>query len=218
LTESKQFKDILQAVLDFDADRLQKTVEARLAEGVDPVVIIEQGLSPALQVVGEKFESGEFFLLDLMAAAECVQKVMTSQIEPRLKSSGTARKSLGKIVIGTVKDDIHDIGKSIVRSMLFSAGFEVFDLGKDVPTLAFIDKMKAVKADIVAASALLTTTMPMQREIVRSVVEAGMRDRVKLLFGGAPVNENWVREIGGDAYGGNAVAAVKIAKSFLKAE
>jgi methanogenic corrinoid protein MtbC1 len=125
---------------------------------------------------------------------------------------------LGKIVLGTVQGDIHDIGKNIVSSMLFAAGFEVFDLGKDIPASEFIEKAKEVGADIIGASALLTTTMPIQREIVRSALEAGIRDKVKLLFGGAPVTEEWVKEIGGDAYAENAIEAVKVAKSLLKLE
>lgn len=216
MSQDEQFYEIWQAVLDLDDERLRQAVKAKLAEDTDPLTVIERGLSSALKTAGDKFEPGEFFLMHLIGAAECVQRVMRSQIEPLLKDSGIKRKTLGKVILGAVEGDIHDIGKSIVAWMLFAAGFEILDLGTDVPASKFVSTAKETDADIIGASALLTTTMPMQREIVRSASEAGITKRVRLLFGGAPVSEEWVRGIGGDGYAKDAIEATKVAESLLK--
>lgn len=212
---SDVYDDLVNAVLSFDPDKITETTKKALAAGEDPIKIIEEGLAKALRTVGKKFEEGELFLMHLVAAAEPVQRVIKEMLEPEILKRKAERKTLGKVVLGTVAGDIHDIGKTIVGAMLFAAGFEVFDLGKDVPTEQFVDKAKEVNAGIVGASALLSTSLPMQREIVRAVVAAGLRDKVKLLFGGAPVTEEWVREIGGDGYAPDAVEAAKVAKSLL---
>jgi len=143
------------------------------------------------------------------------QTALKELLEPEISKRKERRKSLGRIVIGTVAGDIHDIGKNIVAAMLFASGFEVYDLGKDAPVEEFAKKAKEVDANIVGASALLSTTLPMQHEIVKAIVSAGFREKVKLIFGGAPVTEEWVREIGGDGYGENAVEAVNVAKKVL---
>jgi len=153
--------------------------------------------------------------MHLVAAAEASKKALNEILEPRIVKAKAERKSLGKIVIGTVAGDIHDIGKNIVASMLFAAGFEVHDLGKDVPVSEFIKKEKEVKANIVASSALLSTTLPVQHEIVKALVAEGLRDKVKVIVGGAPVTEEWVKEIGADGFGENAVEAVNVTKKVL---
>ena len=209
--------DILQAVLSFDADRVTEATKKALKEGQDPVKIVDQ-LTDALRVVGKKFEDGEFFLMHLVAAAEPVQRVIKEILEPEMLKTHSQRKSLGKVVLGTVAGDIHDIGKNIVAAMLFAAGFEVHDVGKDVPPEQFASKAKEVNANIVGASALLSTTLPMQREIVQKVTTIGLRDKTKLIFGGAPVTQEWVKEIGGDGYGESAIEAVNVAKKLLKIE
>ena len=209
-------EEIVNAVLSFDGDRVTETVKKALKEGQDPVKIVDE-LTKALRIVGKKFEDGEFFLMHLVAAAEPVQRVIKDVLEPEMAKKKEARKSLGKVVLGTVAGDIHDIGKNIVGAMLFAAGFEVYDIGKDIPPEQFVSKAKEVNANLVGASALLSTSLPMQREIVEGIVAAGMRDRVKLIFGGAPVTEEWVKEIGGDGYAENAIEAVNVAKRLLKA-
>ena len=153
--------------------------------------------------------------MHLVAAAEASKKALTELIEPRMAQSKSERKSLGRIVIGTVAGDIHDIGKNIVASMLFAAGFEVHDLGKDIPTDQFIDKSKEVNANIVASSALLSTTMPVQSEIVKSLGARGLRTKVKTMVGGAPVTQNWTNEIGADGFAENAIEAVNVAKKLV---
>ena len=209
-------EEIVSAVLSFDGDKVTATVKKALKEGKDPVKIVDE-LTKALQIVGKKFEDGEFFLMHLVAAAEPVQKVIKETLEPEMAKKQEARKSLGKVVLGTVAGDIHDIGKNIVGAMLFAAGFEVYDVGKDIPSDQFVAKAKEVNANLVGASALLSTSLPMQREIVEGIVAAGLRDKVKLMFGGAPVTEEWVKEIGGDGYAENAIEAVNVAKRLLKA-
>ena len=207
-------EEIVNSVLSFDGDKVTATVKKALKEGEDPVRIVDE-LTKALRVVGKKFEDGEFFLMHLVAAAEPVQRVIKDILEPEMMKKKEARRSLGKVVLGTVAGDIHDIGKNIVGAMLFAAGFEVYDVGKDIPSEQFVAKTKEVGANMVGASALLSTSLPMQREIVEGIATAGLRDKVKLMFGGAPVTQEWVKEIGGDGYAENAIEAVNVAKKLL---
>jgi len=218
LSQEATYEDLVSAVLSFDPDRVAKVTKTALDLGEDPVKIIDQGLTKALRIVGKKFEDGEFFLMHLIAAAEPVQRVIKDMLEPEILRRKVQRKTLGKIVLGTVAGDIHDIGKNIVGAMWFAAGFEIYDLGKDAPTEQFVNKATEVNANIVGASALLSTSLPMQKEIVKATVTAGFRDRVKLMFGGAPVTEEWTKEIGGDGYAEDAVEAVKVAKRLLGIE
>ena len=208
-------EEIINAVLSFDGDKITEVTKKALKQGQDPVKVLDE-LTKALRIVGKKFEDGEFFLMHLVAAAEPVQRVIKDILEPEMLKKKETRKSLGKVVLGTVAGDIHDIGKNIVGAMLFAAGFEVFDIGKDIPPEQFVAKVKEVNANLVGASALLSTSLPMQREIVEGIVAAGLRDKVKLIFGGAPVTEEWVKEIGGDGYAENAMEAVNVAKKLLK--
>jgi corrinoid protein of di/trimethylamine methyltransferase len=209
-------EEIVNAVLSFDGDKVTEATKKALKQGQDPVKIVDE-LTKALRIVGKKFEDGEFFLMHLVAAAEPVQRVIKDILEPEMLKKKEQRTSLGKVVLGTVAGDIHDIGKNIVGAMLFAAGFEVYDIGKDMPADQFVAKAKEVSANLVGASALLSTSLPMQREIVEGIVAAGLRDKVKLIFGGAPVTEEWVKEIGGDGYAENAIEAVNVAKRLLKA-
>lgn len=210
-------EEIINAVLSFDADKVTEATKKALKQSQDPVKVVDQ-LTKALRIVGKKFEDGEFFLMHLVAAAEPVQRVIKDVLEPEMAKKKAERKSLGKVVLGTVAGDIHDIGKNIVGAMLFAAGFEVYDIGKDIPAEQFVTKAKEVKANILGASALLSTSLPVQREIVEGIVAAGLRDKVKLMFGGAPVTEEWVKEIGGDGYAENAMEAVNVAKRLLGIE
>ena len=218
MPEEAVYEDIVNAVLSFDSDKVTEATNKALSLGEDPVKIVEDGLMKALRIVGKKFEDGEFFLMHLVAAAEPVQRVIKEILEPEIVKRKAQRKTLGRIVLGTVAGDIHDIGKNIVGAMWFAAGFEIHDIGKDVPTEQFIAKAKEVEANILGASALLSTSLPMQMEIVNAVAAAGMRDKTKLMFGGAPVAEEWTREIGGDGYAENAVEAVRVAKKLLGIE
>jgi len=215
LSKESIYEELANSVLSFDADKVVQASKKALEAKLNPTEIIENGLAKGLKIIGKKFEDGELFLMHLVAAAEAVKKTLSEVLEPELAKSKAERRTLGKVVIGTVEGDIHDIGKNIVAAMLFAAGFDIHDLGKDVPVEGFIKKTKEVKANIVGASALLSTTLPVQHEIVKALVAEGMRDKVKVMVGGAPVTEAWVREIGGDGYAENAVEAVKLAKTLL---
>ena len=215
MSQQAILEELANAVQAFDSDKVMETTMKALASSIDPGIIIEQGLAKGLRIVGKKFEDGELFLMHLVAAAEPAQKAIKELLEPEIKKRGEERKAPGKVVLGTVAGDIHDIGKNIVGAMLIAAGFDVHDIGKDVPTEQFVNKAKEVKADMIGASALLSTSLPMQHEIVKACEAEGIRNKVKLIFGGAPVTEEWVREIGGDGYGENATEAVKVAKRLL---
>jgi len=202
-----------EQLLTFDADKLVESVKNLISEGFSPTEVIN-ALTKALKEIGTKFEKGELFLVHLVAAGDVAKKA-TEVLEPLMKATAEKRKTLGKIVLGTVAGDIHDIGKNIVATMLFTAGFEVYDIGKDVPADEFLRKVKETNADIVAMSALLTTTLPAQRDVIETLKKAGIRDKVKVLVGGAPASAKWAEEIGADGYGEDAVEAVKVAKRLL---
>ena len=209
--------DLVNAIQTFDPDKVMEATNNALKAGIDPLKIIEDGLTKGLRIVGKKFEDGELFLMHLVAAAEASKKALNELLEPRIAQSKGQRKSLGRVVIATVAGDIHDIGKNIVASMLFAAGFEVHDIGKDIPVDQFVNKTKEFNANIVASSALLSTTMPMQREIVKSLAAVGLRNNVKVLVGGAPVTQNWANEIGADGFAENAIEAVNVTKKLVGA-
>jgi len=203
-----------EQLLTFDADKFVGTVKKLIAEGVSPIEVVN-ALTQVLKEIGKKFESGELFLVHLVVAGDLARRTTTEVLEPLLKKSGGERKALGRVVIGTVAGDIHDIGKNIVAMLLFTAGFEVYDLGKDVSAEEFVKKTKELNPDIVAMSALLTTTLPAQREVVQALNKSGLRDKVKILVGGAPTTGEWAKEIGADGYGADAIEAVKVAKKLL---
>lgn len=215
LSKDTIFEEIRDSVLSMDSDDLMDTVRKALSRGIDPISIVDDGLARGLRVVGRKFEEGEFFLIELVTAAEAAQRVIKEILQPEIGKRKAKRRSLGKIVLGTVEGDIHNIGKNIVGAMLFAAGFEVYDLGVDVPVAEFVKKAREVDADVVGASALLSTTRLVQKDIVQALVEEGIREKVKVIFGGAPVTEEWVEEIGGDGYAENGVEAVDVVKRLL---
>jgi len=203
-----------EQLLTFDADKFVGTVKKLIAEGISPIEVVN-ALTQVLKEIGKKFESGELFLVHLVVAGDLARRATTEVLKPLLKKSGGERKALGRVVIGTVAGDIHDIGKNIVAMLLFTAGFEVYDLGKDVSAEEFVKKTKELNPDIVAMSALLTTTLPAQREVVQALNKSGLRDKVKILVGGAPTTGEWAKEIGAEGYGADAIEAVKVAKKLL---
>ncbi len=197
-----------------DKEKLIQTTKTSLDKGESPQVILS-AITAALREVGEKFESGEFFLVELVSAGEAAKTVISEYLKPSLEKIGSEDKNLGVIVIGTVAGDIHDIGKSIVTSMLFAAGFKILDLGVDVSAGKFIETVKKGNVDVVAMSALLSTTLPMQRETIEALKENNLRNKVKVIVGGSPVTEEWVKEIGADGYADNASEAVRLVKKLL---
>jgi trimethylamine corrinoid protein len=215
MSERVVLDELADAVQTFDSDKVLEVTKKALAAGIDPSTIIEQGIAKGLKVVGKKFEDGELFLMHLVAAAEPSQRAIKELLEPEIKKRKGERKSAGKVVLGTVAGDIHDIGKNIVGAMLIAAGFDVIDIGKDIPAEEFVKKAKEVNANIVGASALLSTSLPVQAKIVKAFKAANMRDKVKLVFGGAPCTAEWVKEIGGDGYAENAIEGVNVIKQLM---
>ena len=187
---------------------------AALQAGLDPMQVIDEGLVLGMNVVGERFSTGEFFLPDLIISSNCMQKAMAI-LEPELHARHQKVETAGTVILGTVKGDIHEIGKSLVGIMLTANGFTVHDLGVDVPTEVFVDKIKETNPDIIGLSALLTTTMTIQREVIMAIKESGLREKVKVIVGGSPVTRSWAEEIGADGYSEDAIGAVHLARELL---
>ena len=201
-------------LIDGDPDACVELTQEALASGIEPMVIIRQGLMPGMDVVGEKFGSGEYFLPDLIIAADGMQQAM-ELLEPELRARQQSVESAGIVVLGTVKGDIHEIGKSLVGTMLSANGFKVIDLGVDVPIEKFLQSVRETNANLVGLSALLTTTMTVQQQVIQALVEAGLRQQVKVMVGGAPVTRSWAEEIGADGYAEDAMGAVSMAKKLV---
>jgi corrinoid protein of di/trimethylamine methyltransferase len=210
------YKQMAQAVIDGDDEEAAALAQQALAEGVEPLEAINRGFTAGMDVVGELYSSGEYFLPDLILGGEAM-KAALGVLEPALKAKGQERTVLGKVVLGTVKGDIHEIGKSLVGSMLAANGFEVFDVGIDVEAEEFVAKAREFDADIVALSALLTTTMLHQRDVIEHLSEAGMREKVKVMVGGSPVTQAWADQIGADGFAEDAASAVTVAKRLMAA-
>lgn len=208
------FQSMKQSIIDGDPDRSREVSQRAIAEGINPLEAIQHGFLPGLNVVGEQFELGEMFLPDLVLAGEAM-KAATAILEPAIQRAGKKREMLGKVILGTVNGDIHEIGKMLVGTMLSSSGFEVVDLGVDVPLEMFAIKARELGADIVGVSALLTTTMTGQKGVIQALERHGLRPRVKVMIGGAPVTQSWADEIDADGYGKDAQAAVALAKALI---
>lgn len=205
--------ELVLAVQDGDAAQAGELASAALAEGEDVTGMVER-LSAGMREVGDQFGTGEIFLPELMLAARAMQSAM-SVLQPRLLESAQASMARGVIVIGTVKGDVHEIGKDIAITMLRAAGFEVHDLGRDVAALDFVKRAEELHADVIGASALMTTTMPAQKELVDILVAKGLRDKYHVILGGAPVTEEWVAEAGADSWGPDAGVAVKVLEKAM---
>lgn len=203
-------KSVLEGEIELAGELAHKAVEG----GLNPLEAIETGYVPGIDEVGALFEEGQIFLPELIAAAEAMKGAL-NVLEPALQQRDMARAILGKVVIGTMHNDIHDIGKDMVASMLMAAGFEVTNLGVNVPCDTFIGKVRELDADILALSALLTTTMPEQKIVIDTLEQEGLRSGVKVLVGGAPVNRQWADEIKADGYAENAIEAVKVARELV---
>jgi 5-methyltetrahydrofolate--homocysteine methyltransferase len=205
-----------QAVVDGEADVVRDLAQQALAGGIDPMEAINEGLIPGITEVGRRFERKEYFLPELMMAADAMKKGM-EVLEGALGTGGGRRQSLATVVLGTVKGDIHDIGKSIVGTILSAHGYDVVDLGVDVAVAKFVDTAVAHQAQVVAMSALLPTTMPVMKRVIDELTERGIRNQFKVIVGGAPVTPDYARQIGADGYGDDAIAAVRLLHQLLGA-
>jgi corrinoid protein of di/trimethylamine methyltransferase len=210
--DEQRFEAMRAAVRDGDAAAAAELAAGVAARGEDPLAAIERGFAAGIRDVGDLWEQGEYFLPELVQGAEAMKAAMAA-LAPALARTRSGGGSRGRVVIGTVHGDLHDIGKSLVATLLAAHGFEVFDLGSDVPVEAFVAKARETGAGIVAASALLTTTMTVQRDLVRALDAAGLTPRVRVLVGGAPTSEAWAAEIGA-THAENALRAVAAAEAL----
>ncbi len=210
------FQKMAQSIVDGDADAAVTLANQAVASGMDPLDAITKGFVKGVNQVGEAFSRGDAFLPELVMAGEAM-KAAVATLEPEMQKRGVERTMLGKVVIATVEGDIHEIGKSLVGTMLSASGFQVYDLGVDVSAAKIIAKVKEVDADLVGLSALLTTTMVKQREVIDELDKLGLRKKVKVMVGGAPVTRDWVQKIEADGYSEDAIGAVGLAKQLMGA-
>jgi dimethylamine corrinoid protein len=203
---------VLAAVVELDIDGVALQVERALRAGAEARAVLNEGLGAGMRAVGERFERGEYFLIDLVLAGE-VMKAALVPLEPLLATADA--HASGTVVLATVQGDIHEIGKSLVATMLSAAGFQVHDLGVDVPAPEFVKRVQETGANVVGLSALLTTTMLNQEAVLEALEEAGLREQVKVVIGGAPTSTDWAQTIGADAYAENANEAVGVVRELL---
>ena len=209
---SEVLKKISQAVIEGDTESIVDLTKQALDQGLSAKDILDNGLMPGMDYVGQEFRKGNMFVPEVLLSARAMQASM-DVLRPLLAETGA--KMVGKVVIGTVQGDLHDIGKNLVSMMLEGAGFQVIDLGKDVPPETFVEAVKKEKPDIVGMSALLTTTMRAMDRTIQVLKEAGVRESVKIMVGGAPVTSDFAKQIGADGYAPNAPAAVDLAKKLV---
>jgi corrinoid protein of di/trimethylamine methyltransferase len=211
------FDAMARSIVDGDADAAATLATRAIGSGVEPLEAINRGFVPGIDHVGEEFAKENMFLPELVLAGEAM-KAAIAVLEPEMAREGTARQSLGTVVLAACPGDIHDIGKSLVGTMLSASGFRVFDLGVDVPIDTIVGAVREADADILGLSALLTTTMVGQRDTIRSLEDAGLRSQVKVMVGGAPVTPEWAAEIDADGFGEDAIRAVTVAKRLVGAQ
>lgn len=211
----EMYAKLAQAVIDGEPEDAERLAKEALDQGIDPLTCINEGLTKGIQKVGELFASGEYFLPELIIGAEAM-KLALAVLEPAMVGD-QAREVVGRVVLGTVEGDMHEIGKTLVGTMLIANGFQVFDIGVDKSAAEFIKTVQENDADMVGASALLTTTMLQQKNLIEALKEAGLRDKVKVMVGGAPVTESFASEIGADGYAEDAISAVDLAFRLIDA-
>jgi corrinoid protein of di/trimethylamine methyltransferase len=214
MDHSDHFDNLKNAMVALEKDDVIANTAKSLEAGIEPLDIIENGLLPGLNTIGELFENEEIFLPELMRSAQIFQEAM-ALLQPKIRQMGKVVKKKGTVVIGTVKGDLHYIGKNIVKLLMETSGFEVHDLGVDVDPFKFIVKADEVNADMIALSALLTTTLIGQKDLIEALKGQGKREKYKVLLGGGAVTKAWADEIGADGYAQNAYGAVELAKSFV---
>ncbi len=211
----EMYAKLAQAVIDGEPEDAEQLAKDALAQGLDPLECVNQGLTKGIQEVGELFASGEYFLPELIIGAEAMKQAL-AVLEPAM-AGDQSREVVGRVVIGTVEGDMHEIGKTLVGTMLIANGFQVIDIGVDKNAAEFIKAVQENEADIVGASALLTTTMLQQKKLIESLQEANLRDKVKVMVGGAPVTSSFASEIGADGYAEDAISAVDLAFRLVDA-
>ena len=209
------FEEMEQAIIDGDEELCTSLAQKTIEEDIDAAEAIEKGFAKGMRVLGDRFESGECFLPELLTAEDAMNAAMEI-LKPKIEESQAQKDKRGKVVIGTIQGDVHDIGKNIVKLFMSVAGFEVIDVGRDVPVRTFIQTAQKENADIIAASALMTTTMVYMPELIKQLKEMGIREQFKVMIGGAPVIKSWAKEVGSDGYGLTGKEAVQSALELMK--
>lgn len=211
----KEILELLKnAIVGLDEEAVESNTLKALEEGINPLEVIEAGLLPGLNIIGEKFENEEIFLPELMMAANTFQSAMAI-LQPKIQELGVTTQKKGTVVMGTVKGDLHYIGKNIVKLLLETSGYEVHDLGVDVDLFKFIETANQCKADVIALSALLTSTLVGQKDLVDALIDMGKRDQYKVIVGGGAVTKEWAEEIGSDGYAEAAYEAVALVERLI---
>jgi corrinoid protein of di/trimethylamine methyltransferase len=206
------YSELHDAILTGNAAKAQEVTQTAIDNNVDPAELLSGYMVPAMDEVGRRFECNEYFVPELLIAARAM-KASLELMTPKMAEAGTAKA--GRIVVGTVKGDLHDIGKNLVVAMLEGGGFDVIDLGVDVPAERFVEEAQKQAGTVVAMSALLTTTMAMMKTVIEAIEAAGIRDQTKIMVGGAPITDQFASEIGADGYSDNASAAVALARKLV---
>ena len=209
------FQEMAEAVIAGDAERCTALAKRAIAEKLDPLEAIQSGFSKGMDTVGANFECGQMFLPEMMQAAEAMNAGV-EVLKPAIESKGGASSASGKVVLATIQGDMHDIGKNIVKLMLSTSGFEIVDLGKDVRVDAIIEKAEKTQADVIGVSALMTTTMGYMPELIQELQELGIKGEFPVMVGGAPVTEEWAKDIGADGYSKDAIGAVRVPRDLVK--
>jgi corrinoid protein of di/trimethylamine methyltransferase len=208
------YSKLHDAIIDYDADKAKEIAQKGIADGLDPVEMINQGIRQALELMGERFSAGNVFLPELMLAAQAADAAVKI-LEPEILKGGGTTGQLGKVLIATVEGDIHDIGKNIVALVMKSAGLEVFDIGVNKKNKEILEAAKKHEVNVIGLSALLTTTIPRMKEFIELLQESGLRDKYKVIVGGAPVTREFAEMIGADGYGADAPRASEVTRRLL---
>jgi corrinoid protein of di/trimethylamine methyltransferase len=214
MSEEKIIEDLKEAIVELDEEKAVEATKNLIAQGIDPLVGVEKGLSSGMTIIGDKFNQGECFLPELIRAGNAFNAAI-KVLEPEIMKRGEKQSQAGVVVLGTVTGDVHKIGKEILAMLLKTRGFVVHNLGEDVSMSTFVSKAEEYDADIIGMSALLTTTMPAQKEVIDFLKEKGIRDNFLVMVGGGPVNQKWSDEIGADGYAETAENAVQLALKLI---
>ncbi|MFX0073201.1 MAG: B12-binding domain-containing protein [Candidatus Hermodarchaeota archaeon] len=208
--------ELKESILNWDEDQLKELCQSALDKKEATPIEIMRIIGDVMQLVGEKFEKEEYMLPELIVASNIVKNTIDEILDPAIRASGQEKESKGKVVIGTVEGDVHSIGKDLVASFLFANGFEIFNIGVDVPAVNFIEKAEEVGAQVIALSSLLTLSMDFQRNVIDLLREKGIRDKYKVVVGGSPTSEGWAEKIGADGWADDALETVNLIKRLLQ--
>ena len=208
-------EEIRESILEWDEDKLIELCCTSLESNEATPEELLKVIGSTMQYIGELFEQEEIFLPDLIGSADIVKKVVDDILDPAIKEKGGERETLGRVILGTVEGDVHSIGKDLVASFLFSNGFEIYNLGEEVPAINFIDKAEEVNANVIGLSSLLTMSMNSQRDVIDELKKRGLRDKYKIVIGGSPTSVDWAEEIGADGWADDAIEAVSLIKKLL---